>query len=237
MEGMIACTQPRRVAAVTVAQRVADEMGVELGQQVRRRRLCAQSECSTREHSRRLLATLHAAASQARGALQVGYSIRFEDRTSLRTRVKYMTDGMLLREALVDRLLSKYQVNSSCSAAVLEYYGDECVSARKTLRRACCLQVVLLDEAHERTVATDVLFGLLKGIVKQRTDGFRLIIMSATLDAAAFTRYFDGAKAAYVQARTAPACVAFFADVGGAGLSRGLCIAGPAVPGRGAVHR
>jgi ATP-dependent RNA helicase DHX8/PRP22 len=147
-----------------------------------------------------------------------------------------MTDGMLLREALVDRLLSKYQVNSSCSAAVLECDGDECVSARMTLQRACCLQVVLLDEAHERTVATDVLFGLLKGIVKQRTDGFRLIIMSATLDAAAFTRYFDGAKAAYVQARTAPACVAF-AEAGGAGLSRGLCIAGPAVPGRGAVHR
>ncbi|KAL4447805.1 hypothetical protein ABPG75_005024 [Micractinium tetrahymenae] len=142
--GLVACTQPRRVAAVTVAQRVAEEMGTELG------------------------------------AGKVGYSIRFDDRTSPNTRIKYMTDGMLLREALVDPLLSRYKV-------------------------------VVLDEAHERTVSTDVLFGLLKNVCRQRRDDFRLVVMSATLDAAAFTRYFDGAQAAYVQGRQFPVEVMYTA--------------------------
>ncbi|KAL4442503.1 hypothetical protein ABPG77_005087 [Micractinium sp. CCAP 211/92] len=142
--GLVACTQPRRVAAVTVAQRVAEEMGTELG------------------------------------AGKVGYSIRFDDRTSPNTRIKYLTDGMLLREALVDPALSRYKV-------------------------------VVLDEAHERTVATDVLFGLLKDVCRQRRDDFRLVVMSATLDAAAFTRYFEGAQAAYVQGRQFPVEVMYTA--------------------------
>ena len=98
----IACTQPRRVAAMSVAQRVANEMDVLLGQ-------------------------------------EVGYSIRFEDCSSHKTVLKYMTDGMLLREAMSDPLLESY---------------------------AC----VLLDEAHERTLATDILMGLLKEVAKQRSD-------------------------------------------------------------------
>jgi len=78
-KGGIACTQPRRVAAISVARRVAEEMGTSLGN-------------------------------------AVGYSIRFDDMTSTATRIKYMTDGMLLREALIDPLLSKYQESTRMSA-------------------------------------------------------------------------------------------------------------------------
>ena len=80
---------------------------------------------------------------------EVGYSIRFEDFTSSKTVIKYMTDGMLLREALIDKYLSQY----SC---------------------------IMLDEAHERTIHTDVLFGILKKVVERRKD-FKLIVTSATL--------------------------------------------------------
>ncbi|XP_059629455.1 pre-mRNA-splicing factor ATP-dependent RNA helicase DEAH10-like [Cornus florida] len=172
----IGITQPRRVAAVTVAKRVAEECGVELGQ-------------------------------------KVGYSIRFEDVTSNTTRIKYMTDGLLLREALLDPCLSRYSV-------------------------------IIVDEAHERTVHTDVLLGLLKGVQKERSQcvneylnidhrkanggtllekendaqsvgilkkcrgiklaPLKLIIMSASLDARAFSEFFGGARAVHVQGRQFP---------------------------------
>jgi len=93
----IACTQPRRVAAMSVAKRVADELDVKLGE-------------------------------------EVGYSIRFEDVTGPKTILKYMTDGMLLREAMTDPSLKNY----SC---------------------------IILDEAHERTLATDILMGLMKDVI------------------------------------------------------------------------
>ena len=130
---MIACTQPRRVAAITVAQRVSQERGTSIGE-------------------------------------EVGYTVRFDDCSGPRTRIKYLTDGMLLREALIDPLLKKYSM-------------------------------VILDEAHERTIATDVLLGLLKSVRAARGKDFRLIVMSATLDATGFISYFPGAKAAYVQGR------------------------------------
>jgi len=88
---------------------------------------------------------------KCRAGAQVGYAIRFEDCTGPETVIKYMTDGMLLREALLDDRLSSYSV-------------------------------IMLDEAHERTIHTDVLFGLLKGIVQRRPD-LKLIVTSATLDA------------------------------------------------------
>ncbi|KAK2735394.1 pre-mRNA splicing factor ATP-dependent RNA helicase prp43 [Colletotrichum kahawae] len=132
---LVACTQPRRVAAMSVAQRVADEMDVTLGE-------------------------------------EVGYSIRFEDMTGPKTILKYMTDGMLLREAIHDHEMSRY----SC---------------------------IILDEAHERTLATDILMALLKQIAARRPD-LKIIVMSATLDAQKFQRYFNDAPLLAVPGRTHP---------------------------------
>jgi pre-mRNA-splicing factor ATP-dependent RNA helicase DHX15/PRP43 len=132
---LVACTQPRRVAAMSVAQRVADELDVTLGE-------------------------------------EVGYSIRFEDRTGPNTVLKYMTDGMLLREAMHDHEMSRY----SC---------------------------IILDEAHERTLATDILMALLKNVAARRPD-LKIIVMSATLDAQKFQRYFNDAPLLAVPGRTHP---------------------------------
>ncbi|SOV15130.1 pre-mRNA-splicing factor ATP-dependent RNA helicase PRP22, putative [Plasmodium sp. gorilla clade G2] len=120
-KGIVGCTQPRRVAAMSIAKRVSEEFGCILGQ-------------------------------------EVGYSIRFDDCTSNDTIIKYLTDGMLLRETLSDTLLTKYSF-------------------------------IILDEAHERTISTDILFCLLKDVVRKRSD-FKLIVTSATLDAEKFSTYF-----------------------------------------------
>lgn len=133
--GLIGCTQPRRVAAVSVAKRVAEEFGCALGE-------------------------------------QVGYSIRFEDVTSSETIIKYMTDGMLMREYLADNDLKRYAA-------------------------------LMLDEAHERTVATDVLFGLLKDLCRRRPD-LKIIVTSATLDAEKFSSYFFQSPIFTIPGRTFP---------------------------------
>ncbi|KAJ7978712.1 ATP-dependent RNA helicase [Quillaja saponaria] len=133
--GKIACTQPRRVAAMSVAARVSQEMGVKLGH-------------------------------------EVGYSIRFEDCTSEKTVIKYMTDGMLMREFLGEPDLASYSV-------------------------------VMVDEAHERTLSTDILFGLVKDISRFRPD-LKLLISSATLDAEKFSDYFDSAPIFKIPGRRYP---------------------------------
>lgn len=89
----------------------------------------------------------------------VGYSVRFDDKTSKDTRIKFLTDGMLLRECMLDPKLENYKV-------------------------------VILDEAHERSINTDILCALLATIQKQHRPDLRIIIMSATLDADLFQRHF-----------------------------------------------
>ncbi|KAK9530053.1 hypothetical protein VZT92_011586 [Zoarces viviparus] len=133
--GKIGCTQPRRVAAMSVAKRVSEEYGCRLGQ-------------------------------------EVGYTIRFEDCTSTETVIKYMTHGMLQRECLLDADMSLYSL-------------------------------IMLDEAHERTIHTDVLFGLLKKTIKKRKD-MKLIVSSATLDAVKFSQYFFEAPIFTIPGRTYP---------------------------------
>jgi pre-mRNA-splicing factor ATP-dependent RNA helicase DHX16 len=133
--GKIGCTQPRRVAAMSVAARVAQEMNVKLGH-------------------------------------EVGYSIRFENCTGPKTILQYMTDGMLLREILTEPDLASY----SC---------------------------LVIDEAHERTLHTDILFGLVKDLVRFRND-LKLIISSATLDAQKFSAYFDNANIFMIPGRMFP---------------------------------
>ena len=133
--GRIGCTQPRRVAAMSVAKRVADEMGIELGE-------------------------------------EVGYAIRFEDCTSEKTIIKYMTDGILLRESLGDPDLETYSA-------------------------------VIMDEAHERSLNTDVLFGILREIAARRTD-LKLIVTSATMDADKFSKFFGDVPCFQIPGRTFP---------------------------------
>lgn len=141
--GKLGCTQPRKVAAVSVAKRVSEEVGCRLGS-------------------------------------EVGYNVRFEDVTSPETKIKFMTDGMLLRELLIDPDMSKYSV-------------------------------IMLDEAHERTVATDVLFGLMKKACKRRPD-LKLICTSATLDAEKFATYFWGCPIFTIPGRTFPVEILYTKD-------------------------
>ncbi|KAK4836378.1 hypothetical protein QYF36_022200 [Acer negundo] len=121
--GIIVVTQPRRVAAVSVARRVAQELDVRLGE-------------------------------------EVGYAIRFEDRTSERTHIKYLTDGVLLRESLSNPDLNQYSV-------------------------------IILDEAHERSLNTDVLMGLVKRLIKMRASNLKILITSATLDGEKVSKFFS----------------------------------------------
>ncbi|XP_024046130.1 probable pre-mRNA-splicing factor ATP-dependent RNA helicase DEAH9 isoform X4 [Citrus clementina] len=123
---VIACTQPRRLAVQAVASRVAEEMGVKVGE-------------------------------------EVGYTIRFEDFTNKDlTAIKFLTDGVLLREMMDDPLLTKYSV-------------------------------IMVDEAHERSISTDILLGLLKKIQRRRSD-LRLIISSATIEAKSMSAFFHARK-------------------------------------------
>lgn len=144
--GAVAVTQPRRVAAVNLARRVAEETMTRLGS-------------------------------------KVGYTVRFDDTSSSETIIKYLTDGMLLREILSDELLLRYKF-------------------------------VVLDEAHERTLRTDMLFGMIKKIQRIREEKhkrgeagiepLKVVVMSATLDAEKFSEFFNRAKILYISGRLYP---------------------------------
>ncbi|KAF3907749.1 hypothetical protein AA313_de0209459 [Arthrobotrys entomopaga] len=142
--GCIAITQPRRVAAISLAQRVSNEMGTSLGK-------------------------------------EVGYCVRFDNVSEESTRIRYITDGMLLNEILHDGELSRYSA-------------------------------VVVDEAHERSVSTDLGLGLLKGIVETRRKKgvpLKLIVMSATLDVDKMAGFIGGNPTPDVKSdelSTAPIC-------------------------------
>ncbi|KAF5197860.1 Atp-dependent rna helicase dhx8 [Thalictrum thalictroides] len=142
--GMVAVTQPRRVAAVSVARRVAQELEVQLGE-------------------------------------EVGYAIRFEDRTSERTCIKYLTDGVLLRESLSDPELNQYSV-------------------------------IILDEAHERSLNTDILLGLMKRLVKIRQTNLKVLITSATLDGGKVSRFFQDCPVLNVPGKLFPVEIFYSSD-------------------------
>ncbi|MDR1785709.1 MAG: ATP-dependent RNA helicase [Spirochaetaceae bacterium] len=107
----------------------------------------------------------------------VGYKMRFEDKTNADTRIKIMTDGILLQEMKFDPYLTKYSV-------------------------------VMVDEAHERSLNIDFILGLLKRIVNERED-FRVVISSATMNAEAFSHYFDGAPIVTIDTITYPVNVIY----------------------------
>lgn len=136
---IVGCTQPRRVAAVSIARHVAHLRGCSVGE-------------------------------------EVGYAVRFDDTCTPRTRIKYMTDGILLRE----------------------------IQADKDLRHYGC---ILLDEAHERTLHGDVLFGLLKDIARRRRHTLKIVVMSATLNAEQFSKFWWNAPIGVVHGRTYPVTI------------------------------
>jgi len=144
-KGVIACTQPRRIAAMTVARRVAEEMG-DGGEDI------------------------------------VGYKVRFLDHTKRQTKIKFLTDGMLLAEAARDRNLNRYEM-------------------------------VIIDEAHERSLNIDFLLGILRRL-RSRRHNFKIIISSATLDTEKFSRHFQGAPVINIPGKTYPVEVRYLDSEG-----------------------
>ena len=148
--GMIAVTQPRRIAALSVSEFIAKQ--------------------------------LHTTYPGL-----VGYKMRFEDKTDQSTKIKIMTDGILLQELKLDPWLSKYSV-------------------------------IMVDEAHERSLNIDFVLGLLKRILAERKE-FKVIVSSATMNAEAFSEYFDGCPIVTIDTITYPVAMIYDPPVISAGTS------------------
>ncbi len=138
--GMIAVTQPRRIAALSVSEFIAKQLGTKYPG-------------------------------------LVGYKMRFEDKTDITTKIKIMTDGILLQEMKLDPWLSKYSV-------------------------------IMVDEAHERSLNIDFVLGLLKRVLSQRKD-FKVIVSSATMNAEAFSLYFDDCPIVTIDTITWPVTIVY----------------------------
>ncbi len=139
-DGIIGVTQPRRIAAVSVSEYIATQIG-----------------------------------DTVPG--MVGYKMRFEDQTISDTRIKIMTDGILLQELKADNMLSGYSV-------------------------------IMVDEAHERSLNIDFILGLLKHILEERPD-FKVIISSATINAEVFSTYFNGCPIVHIETQMYPVQVIY----------------------------
>lgn len=135
IKGVIGCTQPRRIAATSVAARVAEELNVKIGE-------------------------------------IVGHEVRFDKSISDHTMIKFMTDGILLAETQYDAKLLQYDV-------------------------------LIIDEAHERSLNIDFALGYLKEILPSRKE-LKIIISSATLEAQKFSEFFNDAPVFMVEGRTFP---------------------------------
>lgn len=145
-KGMIAVTQPRRIAALSVSEFISKQLG-----------------------------TTYPGL--------VGYKMRFEDKTDASTKIKIMTDGILLQEMKLDPWLSKYSV-------------------------------IMVDEAHERSLNIDFVLGLLKRVLQSRSD-FRVIVSSATMNAEAFSAYFDNCPIVNIETVTYPVTMIYDPPKGG----------------------
>ena len=138
--GIIAVTQPRRIAALSVSEFIAKQLG-----------------------------TTYPGL--------VGYKMRFEDKTDSSTKIKIMTDGILLQEMKLDPWMSKYSV-------------------------------VMVDEAHERSLNIDFVLGLLKRVLQARPE-FKVIVSSATMNAEAFSSYFGNCPIVNIDTITYPVSVIY----------------------------
>ncbi|KAK0556118.1 Salivary acidic proline-rich phosphoprotein 1/2 [Tilletia horrida] len=201
---LIGITQPRRVAATSLASRVAQEMG-------------CPDPATLPVRSKRSKGKEHGAHSNghAQNGALVGYSIRFDDRTGPETRIKFMTDGWILREMVGPALTASKRVEQARSKA--DFKGKSKVQQSSEIASAdlgsllLSYAVLIIDEAHERTLDTDVILGLAKRIQARRKElrsrwlnehqgdpvhpwarvtELKLVVMSATLDSAAFSNFF-----------------------------------------------